>query len=107
MSGVSVDLERSVARSARSFFDPPHRSSGLRHNPSKGLTGKGVPPKPPWVCLARAGRPGMELVTWEDSPLRRSKSSSLDDLSPRYYKNKAGLETGVVAQTRTQAWDFG
>ena len=33
----------------------------------------------------QARRPGLESGTWQDSPLRRNNSSSLDDPSPRYY----------------------
>ena len=83
----------------------PVQSSTLRaRNPSLGF-GEGCATRTSIGLPPQAGRLGLELDTWQDSPLRRNqalpsmiphRSTKLGTLAQR-----RGIEGGVVEQTRT------
>ena len=94
------------------FFAPPHASSGLRcrvqrsgpRNPSLGF-GEGCATRTSMGPPPQAGRLGLELDTWQDSPLRRNKA--LPSMTPHRstkqetLAQRRGIGGGMVEQTRT------
>ena len=94
------------------FFAPPHASSGLRcrvqrcgpRNPSLGF-GEGCATRTSMGPPPQAGRLGLELDTWQDSPLRRNKAlpSMIPHRSTKQgtLAQRRGIGGGMVEQTHT------
>ena len=88
----SLPPSRFVIREVRQEFDAP--SPSIQAGKSATRTSMGPPPQAP--------RLGLDLGTWQDSPLRRNRSSSPCDPSHRWLGERA-WGAGWPNQTRTHA----